>query len=106
MGLDITAYAVPAGASEGNKFHYWRKHHELLNWCSALVVERGGQAWEEPAQAIDLTAGDLNRLEMDVSQGKLPDLYGADCRVDDLSFIREARALIAKGLQVELVFSW
>jgi hypothetical protein len=106
MGLDIIAYAVPAGASKGEKFHYWRKHHELLEWCSALAVSRGGEAWEEPAQAIDLTDADLDSLERDVTKGKVRDCYGGDRRADDLAFIEKARAVIAQGLKVEVVFSW
>jgi len=108
MGLDITAYAIPAGASEGEQFHYWRKHHELLKWCEALDMERGGQAWEEPAQGVDLTSADLDKLEIDVLKGALPDHYhrASHSRADDLAFIRKAREVIAAGMKVEIVFSW
>ena len=71
MGLDMTAYAVPAGASKGEQFHYWRKHHELLKWCAALDIERGGATWDEPAQSIILTSADLDRLESAVVKGEV-----------------------------------
>ena len=108
MGLDMTAYAIPAGASEGEQFHYWRKHHELLKWCEALDIERGGAAWDEPAQSVILTSADLDRLESAVVKGKLPDLYyrGDHLQAHDLAFIAKARAVLAAGMMVEIVASW
>jgi hypothetical protein len=108
MGLDMTAYAVPAGASEGEQFHYWRKHHKLLRWCAALDIERGGAAWDEPAQSIILTSADIDRLESAVVKGALPDLYyrGDYWQAHDLAFIAKARAALAAGMIVEIVASW
>jgi hypothetical protein len=110
MGLDMTAYAVPAGASQveaGRQFHYWRKHHELLKWCKALHIERGGAEWDEPVLSISLTSVDLDRLESAVVKGELPDLYDrADhWRDKDLEFIAKARAALAAGMTVEIVAS-
>jgi hypothetical protein len=108
MGLDMTAYAVPAGASKGEQFHYWRKHHELLKWCAALDVERGGAAWDEPAQSVILTSADLDRLESAVVKGEVRDVYDrADYwQAHDLEFIAKARAALAAGMMVEIVASW
>ena len=108
MGLDMTAYAVPAGASKGEQFHYWRKHHELLKWCAALDIERGGAEWDEPAQSISLTSADLDRLESAVVKGELPDFYyrGDYWQAHDLEFIAKARAALAAGMMVEIVASW
>jgi hypothetical protein len=105
MGLDMTAYAVPAGASKGEQLHYWRKHHELLKWCEALDIERGGAVWDEPAQSIILTRADLDRLESAVVKGKLPDFYdrGGYWQAHDLVFIAKARAALAAGMIVEIV---
>jgi hypothetical protein len=108
MGLDITAYAVPAGVSEATELHDWRKHHELLKWCESLAMQRGEAAWDEPAQSIVLTSVDLDKLATAVTNGELPDHYArADhWRAQDLEFIDKARAAIAAGMTVEIVFSW
>jgi hypothetical protein len=107
MGLDITAYARPAGASEREQFHYWSKHHVLLHWCEALNIERGGARWNEPGQSIDLTSADLDRLEAAVLKGELLDDYHGDYwQAHDLAFIAKARVALAAGMTVEIVASW
>jgi hypothetical protein len=112
MGLDITAYAIPAGSTQlagGQQIHTWRKHHELANWLSALEVSRGGQAWDEPAQSITLTSADLDELESSVLNGALPDNYDRDpdyWKANDLAFIAKARVVLAADMTVEIVASW
>jgi hypothetical protein len=112
MGLDITAYSVPAMRSQlgaAGEIHYWRKHHALLHWCEALDVQRGGAVWDECGQSITLTRADLDKLEAAVLNGGLPDCYGGDAsywQAHDLEFIAKARAALAAGLTVEIVASW
>jgi hypothetical protein len=108
MGLDITAYALPAGASEAEEIHRWRKHHELLKWCEALAMQRDEEVWREPAQSIVLTSADLDKLATAVTNGELPDYYDRTdhWRPQDLEFIDKARAAIAAGMTVQIVFSW
>jgi hypothetical protein len=108
MGLDIYAYAEqPETELASNAIHYWRKHHRLLKWLEALDVEKGGQPWDEPAQGIDLTGGDLDRLEAAIINGELPDEYGRDFRrEDDLAFVAKARAAILAGKQISILASW
>ena len=106
MGLDITAYARPAGTSEGEQFHNWRKHHVFLHWCEALDIERGGPPWNEPGQSIDLTSADLDRLEAAVLRGELLDDYhGNYWQAHDLAFIAKARVALAAGMIIEIVAS-
>jgi hypothetical protein len=78
-----------------------------LKWLEALDVEKGGQPWDEPAQGIDLTGGDLDRLEAAIINGELPDEYGRDFRrEDDLAFVAKARAAILAGKQISILASW
>ncbi len=72
MGLDISAYARAEGEEQGRRFHEWRKHYSLRDWCEALAVARGGDAWEEPAQGVELEAADLDALEAAVRAGDDP----------------------------------
>ena len=106
MGLDIYAYALEAGATEGEEIHYWRKHLALAEWCSKLAVERGDEAWNEPAQSIELTSADLDRLMTAVRNRELKADYGIDWMPDDLAFIEKARAALAAGKTVEIFASW
>ena len=107
MGLDIYAYAEQPGTDiAANEIHTWRKHHRLLKWLEALDVEKGGQPWDEPAQGIDLTSGDLDRLEAAILNDELPDEYGRDVREDDLAFVAKARAAISEGKEISILASW
>jgi hypothetical protein len=116
MGLDMTAYAFRNGerftaTRTEEQFHYWRKHHALLEWCSTLAVTRGEAAWDEPIRSIQLAEKDLDRLEAAVRNGELPDFFEDDEEGEawqpyDLTFIAKARALISAGFQVEIDASW
>lgn len=113
MGLDIYAYAVPAGKKQREQIHYWRKHHALLDWCEKLARERGEESWDVAcAGSIELTSADLDRLLAAVVNVELPEyaVYQyeiADYWTDhDLAFIGKARAALAAGKTVEIVASW
>ena len=109
MGLDMYAYALTGSETEKEpEFHYWRKHHALCNWLGALCVEKGGEAWDEPAESIELDSADLDRLERAVLNGEIPSTFGNDAfhRADDLEFVRKARSALSQGKRVEVLASW
>src|SRR5579862_5048140 len=114
MGLDMRAYAFREGehftrSRIDEPFHYWRKHHALLDWCLALAEARGEPSWEEfSGGATLLEAKDLDQLEAAVSNGELPDHFEQDPKEAsfwqpyDLAFIAKARELILAGYQVQI----
>lgn len=126
MGLDMYAYtATQAGAEwdsgEQRELTYWRKHPNLHGWMEQLWIEKGhpgvsGNAGEIMFNGIELelTWEDLERLEEDVKHGRLPHTTGfffgdnSDdyYRLQDLEFIRQARAEIFTGLKVFYNSSW
>ena len=136
MGLDMYAY-VAARAGQQNEFYegaewdedtgnmvnpavnkprelaYWRKHPNLHGWMDRLYRERGGKG-DFNGDELELTAEDLDQLEYDVQNNRLPPTSGfffgegADdyYKKDDLKFIQEARAEMFLGLKVFYNSSW
>ena len=136
MGLDMYAY-VAARAGQQNEFYegaewdedtgnmvnpavnkprelaYWRKHPNLHGWMDRLYRERGGHG-DFNGDELELTADDLDQLEYDVLNNRLPPTSGfffgegADdyYRDSDLKFIQEARAEMFLGLKVFYNSSW
>ena len=136
MGLDMYAY-VAARAGQQNEFYegaewdedsgnmvnpavnkprelaYWRKHPNLHGWMERLWRERGGDG-DFNGDELELTAEDLDNLEYDVQNNRLPPTSGfffgegADdyYKQDDLKFIQEARAEMFLGLKVFYNSSW
>ena len=136
MGLDMYAY-VAAKAGQQNEFYegaewdedtgnmvnpavnkpreiaYWRKHPNLHGWMEQLWRERGGTG-DFNGDELELTAEDLDNLEYDVQNNRLPPTSGfffgegADdyYKKDDLKFIQEARAEMFLGLKVFYNSSW
>ena len=136
MGLDMYAY-VAAKAGQQNEFYegaewdedtghmvnpavnkprqlaYWRKHPNLHGWMDRLYRERGGKG-DFNGDELELTAEDLDDLEYDVQNNRLPPTSGfffgegADdyYRDSDLKFIQEARAEMFLGLKVFYNSSW
>ena len=136
MGLDMYAY-VAAKAGQQNEFYegaewdedtgnmvnpavnkpreiaYWRKHPNLHGWMEQLWRERGGTG-DFNGDELELTAEDLDNLEYDVQNNRLPPTSGfffgerADdyYRDSDLKFIQEARAEMFLGLKVFYNSSW
>ena len=136
MGLDMYAY-VAARAGQQNEFYegaewdedsgnmvnpavnkprelaYWRKHPNLHGWMERLWRDRGGEG-DFNGDELELTAEDLDNLEYDVQNNRLPPTSGfffgegADdyYKQDDLKFIQEARAEMFLGLKVFYNSSW
>jgi len=131
MGLDQYAFAVSKKidlTDDGliflnekfskvrkKELHYWRKHPSLHGWMENLYVERGGKE-EFNCIPLPLTTEDLNRLEEDIINNRLPYTegfcFGQDAsitsndpeeqeeynfqKLDDLHFVKKARELLAK----------
>jgi len=141
MGLDMYAYvAAKAGqqaefyeGSEWDPDHkehrnpnvnkprdiaYWRKHPNLHGWMAQLWLKREGNALREADNfngiEMELTAEDLDDLELAVKKRRLPGtsgfFFGSDADKhyynDDLKFIQEARAEMFLGLKVFYNSSW
>jgi len=136
MGLDMYAYvAARAGAqaefSEGahwdkekgamvnpnatepREIAYWRKHPNLHGWMQRLWESKGNSG-EFNGDELELTWEDLDKLEQDIRNKKLPDTSGFffgrnaddEYREDDLKFVREAKAEAFLGLKVFYNSSW
>lgn len=114
MGLDQFAYIRD---TEGNQIdlQHWRKHNALQGWMENLYRYKGGKE-SFNCVAIQLTSGDLDRLEEDVCLRQLPVttgfFYGADTSQDDynfdrdLEFIAKAREKDKEGYRVYYSSSW
>ena len=127
LGLDQFAYvAAKAGAEwDGNnqrELSYWRKHPNLQGWMEQLWRNKGcpggdvdnSDNWNFNGIEVELTWEDLDALEEDVKNGRLPATSGFffgnpsddHYKQDDLAFIRKARAEIFTGLKVFYNSSW
>ena len=141
MGLDMYAYlAARAGQQaefyEGHEYDkdigeyvnsnvnrpreiaYWRKHPNLHGWMAQLWLRREGNALRETDNfngiELELTAEDLDELELAVKNNELPATSGfffgdgADdyYKPSDLKFIQAARAEMFLGLKVFYNSSW
>ena len=103
---------------------YWRKHPNLHGWMERLWENRLADQGINPDESqfgsafngveLELTWDDLDRLEQDVVQGRLPATQGfffgenADShyKKTDLEFIKNARAELFLGLKVFYNSSW
>lgn len=103
---------------------YWRKHPSLQGWMENLYTDRGGKG-EFNAVAIALFEEDLDLLEKDIINNKLPftqgfffgqdpDINSSDpeeqeyfntLKLKDLEFVKKAKEHVKKG---KIVFydSW
>ena len=134
MGLDMYAYTA-ARAGQQNEFWetgefvdgefvntkvtepvelaYWRKHPNLHGWMQQLWESRGNEG-NFNGDELELTAEDLDDLELAVTHGQLPTTGGfffgnpSDefYREQDLEFIKNARAELFMGLKVFYNSSW
>lgn len=136
MGLDMYAYvAARAGQHseffDGSEFDkdigeyvntkvtrpieiaYWRKHPNLHGWMEQLYRNNGGEG-DFNGDELELTREDIDQLEQDIINGRLPETSGfffgdgSDdyYREHDLKFVKEARAQLFLGLKVFYNSSW
>ena len=142
MGLDMYAY-VASKKGQYNEFYetaefdkitnefesntvskprelaYWRKHPNLHGWMEQLWVSKN-----RPRESVgwpifngielELTWDDLDKLERDIRQGRLPNTEGfffgnpSDDHYykQDLEFVKNAKAEVFLGLKVFYNSSW
>lgn len=127
MGLDMYAYAAAQPNQDWNdnnqrEIAYWRKHPNLHGWMERLWTYRGRPTGSGGPSAdptfngieLELTWEDLDRLEEDVRNGRLPHTTGfffGDNSDNyyletDLKFIKDARTELFTGLKVFYNSSW
>lgn len=118
MGLDQFAYCIDNNG-EKEELAYWRKHPDLQGWMESVWVSRGRpNAHEDNPNEfncipLELTYDDLDALEEDVTNNKLPVtvgfFFGSDSdeyyKEQDLEFIKKAREALDSGLTV-MYDSW
>lgn len=126
MGLDQYAYAAAKAESWNNskELAYWRKHPNLHGWMEARWIEKLAAQGIKPEDSpwgssfngveLELTIEDLEALERDIREQKLPATQGfffgnnSDDHYfeQDIAFIYEAKADILCGLKVFYNSSW
>jgi hypothetical protein len=135
MGLDQYAYvAAKAGqqqeywesyvtetekssVAKPREIAYWRKHPNLHGWMEQLWRNRVTDPSADPmfnGVELELTWEDLDQLEQDVKEKRLPATTGFFFGEDsdeyyleqDLEFIKTARADLFMGLKVFYNSSW
>lgn len=124
MGLDQYAYRIDIKPSTEVDFDldenvkreeiaYWRKHPDMQGWMEKLYREKGGRDQSFNCSNVVLTVKDLDRLEADIRQNKLPHTDGfffgqsyGDESKEDLDFIWSARRAIADGYTVYYSSWW
>ena len=118
MGLDMFAWRVKSqdviddftivssDTGKVEEIKYWRKHHNLHGWMESLYRAKGGENDVFNCQKVRLTLEDLDKLEADVMDNRLPDTTGfffgnnppdLDSIAEDLQFIVKARQVINEG---------
>lgn len=121
MGLDQSAYSLD---KNGNKTElaYWRKHPNLQGWMENLWHSKGCP--NKPTEnlspmgdfnciPVELTREDINNLENDILNDRLPStvgfFFGDDSdnyhKKQDLEFVQKAREALDDGLTV-MYDSW
>jgi hypothetical protein len=125
MGLDMFAYRTKVQISKPVDFQdevypsdennedrnselmYWRKHPNLHGWMGNLYYEKQGKKDSFNCAPVELTSEDLDRLEKDVLENRLPHTDGfffgesrPGINEKDLEFIKLAREAIAEGERV------
>lgn len=120
MGLDQFAYVTDLKTKEKSEFGYWRKHNALQGWMENLWRSKGCPNKEKDSEdfnciPLDLTHEDLDALEKDLLDSRLPEttgfFFGSSTAEDnphleeDLDFVSQARQHLDSGLEIEY-FSW
>jgi hypothetical protein len=126
MGLDQYAFAREV-VSDGEQdepvdidISYWRKHNRLQGWMENLYRDKNPDYQGEfNCVDLELTAEDLDRLEVDVNERALPetrgfffgddsysqDEYEIHYKQSDLEFIKSAREYLKDGYKI-VYSSW
>ena len=122
MGLDQYAYYVN---NEGEKVEiaYWRKHPNLQGWMENLWEKKGRPNLPDDYESsgmgdfncvpVELDSDDLDDLENDILNDRLPVtvgfFFGEDkgdyYKEKDLQFVKDARVALDGGLRV-MYDSW
>lgn len=111
---------VNAEVPQPEEIAYWRKHPNLHGWMERLWYERERPSHPNPDEAVfngielELTWADIEQLERDVLEGRLPGtqgfFFGEDSddyyRDQDLAFCRRARAELFLKRRVFYNSSW
>ena len=86
---------------------YWRKHPNLHGWMENLYYEKQGEENPFNSAPVELTSEDLDLLEKDILENRLPHTVGfffgesrSGVNEKDLEFIKLAREAIAEGDRV------
>ena len=128
MGLDMIAFAckeelpntyfeMPENFTE---LQIWRKHPDLHGWMENLYVKKNNIKQEEISEfntgtCVQLTLEDLQNLELDIKNNKLPKTEGfffgesynnKKTKANDLEFIKNATSTIKAGLNVYYTSWW
>jgi hypothetical protein len=124
MGLDMYAYTAARAEAdyetEQREIAYWRKHPNLHGWMKQLweykMMDRGESIDDHTFNGIELELDwqDIDELERDINEGKLPEtsgfFFGNDAdehyKETDLAFVKRARAELFLGLKVFYNSSW
>jgi hypothetical protein len=116
MGLDMYAYTTDKAGQEdtARELAYWRKHPNLHGWMERLAESKNLDYGSFNGVELELTWEDLDQLEQDIRNKKLPDTSGfffgnnADdhYQEQDLKFVRDAKAEVFLGLRVFYDSSW
>ena len=107
----------PTKVSQPRELAYWRKHPNLQGWMKQLWEEKNPNDTEVTSFngiEVELTWEDLERLELDIISGGLPEttgfFFGEDSTEfyydNDLEFVKNAKAEIFIGLRVFYNSSW
>jgi hypothetical protein len=105
------------GTGSQREIAYWRKHPNLHGWMEQVWYSRNTDSAADPmfnGVELELTWEDLDQLEEDIQNDRLPSTSGfffgdnSDdyYREQDLEFIRKARAELFTGLKVFYNSSW
>lgn len=110
----VTKDFVNPNAPKPREIAYWRKHPNLHGWMEKLAEKKGLKYNSFNGIELELTWEDLDKLEEDVRNSRLPGTTGFffgnpadDYYMDqDLAFIAKARAELFSGLKVFYNSSW
>ncbi len=110
------------GTGEQIEIAYWRKHPNLHGWMEQLweakgrlgIIDSSYQDVMFNGVEVELTWDDLDQLEEDITNGRLPHttgfFFGSNSddyyQSQDLEFVRKARAELFTGLKVFYNSSW